>query len=143
MTNRFNINVLLSCATAISFTLLFSQIFLCNSSFVCFEMASTRRTYTHQQIQDRIARNNHNRGNFTSRNSVASSRRQTTNSQSVLSKYYSNPSWISDENESSDSESSFNMPSVHLLHAHQDDSNQLSQLQLTDILTYTSVDACI
>ena len=132
MTNRLNINAFLSCATTISFTLLFSQVFLCNSSFVCFGMTSTRRTYTHLQIQERIARNNHNRGNFTSRNSDtfdhAHSRRQPNNSQSVLSKYYSNPSWTSDENESSDSESSFSMSSVHLPNAHQDDSNLLSQL---------------
>ena len=132
MTNRLKINVFLSCVTTLSFTLLFSQVFLCNSSLVCFEMTLTRRTYTYQQIQERIARNNHNRGNFTSRNSDtfdhAHSRRQPNNSQSVLSKYYSNPSWTSDENESSDSESSFSMSSVHLPNAHQDESNLLSQL---------------
>ena len=95
-----------SCANDISFTLLFSQVFLSNSFFVYFYMTSTQRTYTHQQFQGRIARNNHHLWHFTAQNSDvfehAHSRRQHNNSHSVLSKYYSSPSWITDENASSD-----------------------------------------
>ena len=79
------------------------------------------RIYTNQQKRDRIARKNYLCGHYDNRSTDAHPdidyQHNHNNSHLVLSKYFSQPSWVSDGYYSSDSESSANISTIHVAHA--------------------------
>jgi len=88
---------------------------ICHTTISPFVMPPSRR-YAHQQKRDGIARKRHVRGHGAEKSSDAHTNHT---SRLVLSKYYSRPSRISDEENSSDSKSSADISTIHVVHANQ------------------------